>query len=105
MDITIYTKDYELVVDNYVLSFIVIFMSRYLYEVPEEGTYYLSKNEMKKLIDYLYVNKLSFYNMKYFDFIIDRFENLISLMQGNEKAKFIFCNIFFIYKKRIIKKC
>lgn len=28
--------------------------------------------------------------MKYFDFIIDRFENLLSLMQGNEKAKFIF---------------
>lgn len=44
--------------------------------------------------------------MKYFDFIIDRFENLLSLMQGNEKAKFIFfVTYFFIYKRRIIKKC
>lgn len=90
MDLTISTKDYELVVDNYVLSFIVIFMSKYLHDIPEEGTYYLSKNEINKLIEFLYDNKMDFYDLKYFEFVIDRFENLLSLMQGNEKAKFIF---------------
>jgi len=85
------TSDYKYSIDGVLLSFIIIFMGKYLKTYPKEGeTYYITKKELGLLIAYLIFNKNEIANHTYFDFVLDRLVNMEMLMKKNEKVKLKF---------------
>lgn len=88
MDLTIKTKEFEFSVDGVALSLIYIFMIKELEIYAKEGTYYLTRNEMNKLIKYIEDNKTEFNNDEYYFLILDNFKSMNMLMHKNEKAIF-----------------
>lgn len=90
MDLVIETSDYIFSLDGIGLTFIDIFMMNTLNISIKEGTYYLTKKEIQKLINYLEDNKDEFKNQIYFTSILDKFKSMEMLMKTNEKVKFLF---------------
>lgn len=83
MDLYIETKDYEFSTDRTYTTYVEIFMANELNCSLEMRTYYLTKKEIKKLIDFLEKNDAT--GMTY-----DKFKNMYLLMSTKEKASFKF---------------
>lgn len=90
MDLTVETKQYVFTACysfDYILIYLVNNMSKNEERDGDESYYYLTKTEVKELIEYL--NQNNYGDCRDF-WIVDKLTSMEILMEGKEKATFHF---------------
>lgn len=90
MDLTIETKEFVFSLDHIALGLVCIFMMEKLKTNAKEGIYFLTKNEIEKMISFLENRKTDFSSKEYYISTLDKFRSMHMLMHKNEKARFKF---------------